>query len=223
MQTSSNLLTRKLNWLMIHCTLVDQHTERKKRERKSSSKRDRRFKTLAVQLEEDSKEKSLAKDTKDVVPCVMCFKIHDLEQCKVYLTKSVDERSKYLSTKKLCHGCLKPISKTYTARNCNQRQTCKVCNEKHPTSLYGFKLKKKTKQGAVSDTPDQSDTSQDGVLKSNVTICDENIVCASTKNNAQVISMCVVPVVIKDKDYVKEVITHPILDSCSHGTFIVED
>ena len=108
---------------------VDQHTERKERERKSFSKTDRPFKTLAVQLEEDSREKSLAKNTKDVIPCVKCAKIHDLEQCKVYLTKSVDERSKYLSTKKLCYGCLKPISKTLTTRKCNQRRTWKVCNE----------------------------------------------------------------------------------------------
>ena len=186
-------------------------------------KRDRRFKTLAVQLEKDSKEKNLAKNTKNVVPCVMCAKIHDLEQCKAYLTKSVDERSKYLSNKKLCYGCLKPISKTHTARNCNQRRTCKVCNEKHPTSLQGFKLKKKTKQGAVNDTPDQSETLQEGVLKSNVTICDKNIVCTSTKNNAQVISMCVVPVSIKHKDSAKDIITHAILDSCSQGTFTVEE
>ena len=55
---------------------VDQHTERKEGERKSFSKTDRRFKTLAVQLEEDSKEKSLAKNTKDVIPCVICDKIH---------------------------------------------------------------------------------------------------------------------------------------------------
>ena len=153
----------------------------------------------------------------------MCAKNHDLEQCKAYLTKSVDERSKYLSTKKFCYGCLKPISKTHTARNCNQRRACKVCNEKHPTSLHGFKLEKKTNQGAVNDTPDQSGTSQDGVLKSNVTVCDENIACASTKFSTQVISMSVVPVIIEHKDSTKEIITHTILDSCSQGTFIVED
>ena len=64
---------------------------------------------------------------------------------------------------------------------------------------------------------------QHGVLKSNVTICDENIVCTSTKNKAQMISTCVVPVVIKHKDSAKEIITHAILDSCSQGTFIVGD
>ena len=86
---------------------VHQLTERKGKERKSFSKRDRRFKTLVIPLEEDSKEKNLAKDTKDVVLCVMCANIHDLEQCRAYLTKSVDDRRKYLSTKKLSYGCLK--------------------------------------------------------------------------------------------------------------------
>ena len=92
---------------------VDQHTERKERERKSFSKRDRQFKMLAVQLEEDSKEKSLAKNTKDTVPCVMCAKIDDLEQCKVHLTKSVDARSKYLSTEKLLWMLETNISNPY--------------------------------------------------------------------------------------------------------------
>ena len=46
---------------------VDQHTERKARKIRSFGKRDRRFKTLAIQLEEGSKEKSRTKDTKDVV------------------------------------------------------------------------------------------------------------------------------------------------------------
>ena len=95
------------------------HWKKRKRKKKfqSFSKRHRRFKTLAVQLEEDLKEKNLSKNTKDAVPCVVCAKIYDLEQCKAYLTKSVDERSKYLSNKKLCYGCLKPISKTHTVRN----------------------------------------------------------------------------------------------------------
>ena len=59
---------------------VDQHTARKQRERNNFSKRDRESETLAIQLEEDSKEKSRTKDTKDVVPCVMGAKNHHLEQ-----------------------------------------------------------------------------------------------------------------------------------------------
>ena len=65
----------------------------------------------------------------------------------------------------------------------------KSCNEKLRMSLHGFKLIKKTKQGAVNDLPNQSDTSQDGVLKSNFTMCDENITYTPTKINAQVIML----------------------------------
>ena len=69
---------------------------------------------------------------------------------------------------------LKTNIQTHMARNCNQRQTCKICNEKHSTPLHGFQLKKKINEGAVNNTSDQSGMSQDGVLKSNVIICDEN-------------------------------------------------
>ena len=92
----------------------------------------------------------------------------DLEQCKTYLTKPVDERSKYLSTNKLCYGCLIPIPKNHTARNCNQRQICTVCNDKHRMSLNGFKLQKKPNQWAVNDTPAQHGASKDGVRKAMV-------------------------------------------------------
>ena len=94
--------------------------------------------------------------------------------------------------------------------------------DKHPTSLHGFKLRKKTKQGAFND---QSNTSQEGLLKRKVTICDEKIACASSKISAQMIRCLsyVAPVVIKPKEFPKEIITHAILDSCSQGTFIVED
>lgn len=92
---------------------VDQRTEKKEKER--------------TQLEEESKEKGCCKDTNDVVTCVMWAKNHDLEQCEIYLTNSADERSKYLPTKRLCYGYLKPVSQLHTARDCNQRRTCKVC------------------------------------------------------------------------------------------------
>ena len=45
---------------------------------------------VAVQLEENSKDKSLR--IQRIFYCVMCAKIHELEQCKACLTESVDER-----------------------------------------------------------------------------------------------------------------------------------
>ena len=148
----------------------------------------------------------------------MCAKIHDLEQCKAYLTKSVDERSKYLSTKKLCYGCLKPIAKAHIARNCNERQTWRVCNKRilrHCMDL-SWKKKKKTQKNQTRSCqwcawPKWHVTRCS--FKKRVTIYDENIVCVSSKSNAQVISMSVVTLVIKYKDFAKEIMTHSILQA----------
>lgn len=53
----------------------------------------------------------------------------------------------------------------HVAGKFNQCQTCKVSNEKHLMSQHRFKLKNKMIQGVANDKPDQSDTSQDRVLK----------------------------------------------------------
>ena len=54
-------------------------------------------------------------------------------------------------------------------------------------------------------------------------MCDEKTACASAKNSVHVISMCMVPVVIKHKGSIKRIIIHAILDNVSQGTYIVKD
>ena len=41
------------------------------------------------------------KDKKGAASCPCCSNSDDLEQCKPYLDKSIDDRSKFLATKKL--------------------------------------------------------------------------------------------------------------------------
>ena len=59
-----------------------------------------------------------------------------------FMSRTVEDRSKVLFKNKLCYGCYGCISKDYSARNCKQQRSCKICKEKHPTGLYGFKPKK---------------------------------------------------------------------------------
>ena len=116
------------------------------------------------------------------------------------------------ATKKLCHGCLKPIFKTHSAGKYNQYRSGKISNKRHPKSVHGFSKKSLTNHTAVSDKLDQNCASKDGVSKSNIIIYDENIACTSTKISTKRISMCVVPVLIKHKDSPKETITGTMLD-----------
>ena len=73
--------------------------------------------------------------------CPVCDKLHDEEDCLVYLTKPVEERSKLLYKLKLYYGCLELISKEPSARKCSQRRSCKVCKERHLT-LHSVKVEK---------------------------------------------------------------------------------
>ena len=86
---------------------------------------------------------------------------------------------------------------------------CKVCSGRHPTVLHGLKTQKYKKKGNNEDT----DTKEDKP---------EEVKCTSTNTRPGVISMCIVPVQIKSKDTSKTIHTYALLDSCSQGTFILD-
>ena len=89
--------------------------------------------------------------------------------------------------------------------------------QNHPTSLHGSKLKKKGSQQQGQDRRKNlsNESPQEQIVKSNVTACNESIACASTSMKCQVISMCVIPVIIKHIDSSKEIVTLAIFDSFS--------
>ena len=84
------------------------------------------------------------KEGSEPVKCPACAKNHDLEGCQVYLNKSLEDRSKFIYTSKLCYGCLSSIIKDLNAKNCKNRRSCKKCNEKQLTTLHRLKIGKKT-------------------------------------------------------------------------------
>ena len=97
--------------------------------------------SYAIRSEEELKEKR-DKDTKENDKCVMCGACHDLDNCSVSMSQTIEDWSKVLLRNKLCCSCYGRISKDYSARNCKQQRSCKICKEKHPTGLHGFKPKK---------------------------------------------------------------------------------
>ena len=116
-----------------------------------------------------------------------------------------------MSFQKLCYGCCREITSAHTARTCNNRRVCKVCQGKHPSGLHGYKTKRKKTDNDTDTTVEQE------AINSNY---------AGIKNAAtvvgEVISMCVVPVRLRHCNSQKEVKTYTLLDSCSQGTFVTE-
>ena len=96
-------------------------------------------------------------DKKQPPHCSLCNSSLDLDECRDFNQMEVEGRSKFLSKQKLCCGCYEKISQLHTACNCPIRRTCKICADKHPTGLHGFKLKRK---GDNSTSNDQALTNQ---------------------------------------------------------------
>ena len=65
--------------------------------------------------------------------CKMCGKTHDLDDCKEYLTKTLQGRREFLKDKDLCFACYQA---GHRSKGCAQRKTCKTCSRRHPTGLH---------------------------------------------------------------------------------------
>ena len=88
-------------------------------------------------------------EKKDKTKCPICDEHHDIEECQVFLSQTMEDRSKTLYKKKLCYGCLGNISKEHNAKSCANRRRYKVCSGRHPTVLHGLKIQKHKKKETV--------------------------------------------------------------------------
>ena len=100
------------------------------------------------------------------------------------------------------------------------QETCKICNQKHPTGLHGYISKKK---GINVNNGGDSTKGNDGgdgntLLQSNFVEVD--VKYALPGFPAYIISMCVVPVKLSHAKTKKEVSNLAMLDNCSQGTFL---
>ena len=161
-----------------------------------------KFQTHVIKEAGDSGKRDKAK-------CPVCDDHHDIGECQVVFSQTMEDRSKTLYKKKLCYGCLGNISKKHNAKSCANRRMYKVWNGKHPVVLHGLKIQKCKKKGNNKDPETKEDKP-------------EEVKCASTNAGSDVISMCIVPVQITSTNTSEKVHTYALLDSCSQFTFILD-
>ena len=117
------------------------------------------------------------------------------------------ERRELVLEKKLCFGC---FSDQNIAKNCKERQTCRICKKQHPTSLHDNDWAKK----ASNDSKNQSGV-EPRVSSNRTAIC--NI------TEAGPINMGILPVYLFHKsDPAKKSKVYALLDNASGGTFVSE-
>ena len=54
---------------------------------------------------------------------------------------------------------------THTARTCNNRRVCKVCQGKHPSGLHGYKMKRKKTFRQYSEAVDKMGKTTEGARR----------------------------------------------------------
>ena len=137
-----------------------------------------------------------------MVKCSVCEENHDLDDCNSF---DLQERSRLLFHNKLCYSCLGAISVNHNARNFNNRKKCKFCKKRHSTSLHGYKAEKRRAKQQDSNSSEESKVT---------------VNCATANTKSDVISMRVVPVLVRHELSNCIVKTYAMLGNCSQATFM---
>ena len=81
---------------------------------------------------------------------------HEIDDCRLFLAKTMEERKGIIKDNGLCFGCLE---KGHRSKLCKQRKTCTTCGREHPTSLHGD-VKKPNKPEKKDDNKANSESKE---------------------------------------------------------------
>ena len=146
--------------------------------------------------------------------CEMCGKSHDLDDCKEYFKKFLQERREFPKENGLCFAC---YGGGHKSNGCAQRRTCKTCDRRHPTRLHDDNFR--PNQPTVKNQNPSNEQSVNLVTASHAET--EKAVCSVVGAGNAVTAVPIVPVELKAAG--TEVLTYAMLDSCSTGIFVLED
>lgn len=139
--------------------------------------------------------------------CVLCEGNHELDDCKQFLTKSLEGRKQYAKQKGLCFGCLHA---GHLSRKCRQRKRCRTCSKFHPSSLHGDVYQRGQHQMVEDIKTVVSKESSSGTTLMNHS-------GASSK------STMILPVYVSHKENPdRERLVYALLDTQSDTTFILD-
>ena len=145
--------------------------------------------------------------------CTFCEKqYHDIDSCRNFLAKPLEERKRFAQTKRLCFGCL---DTGHTSRLCKQRLACKECSRRHPTCLHGDLPTGKSFNNR--DSNNKIEPTKPGNVLTSVTHLNDS---TGTSGKASMI----VPVWLSHYDHPdREHLVYCLLDNQSDTTFVLDD
>ena len=144
------------------------HTDKPVSHYKPDKKPTFRGRTLLTEASNDQMRRPERESKSDRKECALCHKGHDIDDCRLFLAKSMEDRKSLARENRLCFGCL---CIGHVSKKCRQRKQCRKCDNLHPTSLHGDRIPKQSNsestavKGVVEGQPmvDRSSSSMLGV------------------------------------------------------------
>ncbi|XP_031575420.1 uncharacterized protein LOC116309028 [Actinia tenebrosa] len=142
-----------------------------------------------------------------------CEKSHDLEECKDFVKKTLEERKKFIAEKHLCFAC---YGTKHRSKGCTNKKVYRTCNKPHPTSLHVDNFNPKEQQKSKDESKSDSTT-----IGSTCTDTKETEISLSTTTQ-NVILHAILPVIVRAENG-NIAKTYALYDNGSSGIFITEE
>ena len=138
--------------------------------------------------------------------CEYCKKDrHTINFCRLFLQKSLPERTNFIKNLKLCFGCLSP---GHQSKACTNRLECKKCKKLHPTSLHREQQHSNTKKELTDRVAAEEDGGSGNLMM--------------TVRRKGKVACPAIPVIIRNKINNETATTYIALDSCSTSSYMDE-
>ena len=199
---------------VLKCPTEKDSTKVKKQNRQSTKSADSR--SLATKAAREAKKtpEKQEEDNDKQVSCISCSGNHDLDACKEFQKKPLEERQKWIKSKGICFGCLE---QGHLNKNCQNRKKCRECQKRHPTAFHDFYEARKQSEAKNSENQKREEKrdEQTRVKESDAVI---SLCMNSSRSNRTTMA---VPVYVSHKSNpLQEKLVYALLDTQSEKHFV---
>lgn len=160
---------------------------------------------------------SSSAEERNIVECVFCESCgHDIHICQKFMENAIPERVKFVQTKGLCFGCLKP---GHHSKACGSRSVCKTCKGKHPTILHQDRTAYTEKKAQFEERKGRKTVSTQTNEESTEVLSAKVLQNAHNTHTSTVIPVWLSTTSEPDR----EVLIYALLDTQSDTTFVLQE
>ncbi|XP_046548986.1 uncharacterized protein LOC124258962 [Haliotis rubra] len=178
----------------------DRFSDKYKQSNKSQST------SFATHIGSESQSKSKG------ISCFHCKQSHDLDDCKLFLQKTLSERREYLKESNRCYSC---YGLNHISKGCMKKRTCKHCGKRHPTALHDYNFQ--SRQGQPDYVSKEKSSTGESNVITGATFCDNQRFKVK-----ETVLQPILPVNVRQNGGDRVVQTYAMLDNGSTGCFITE-